>query len=215
MYHANEQFFESCQKPNRLEICSRGTHSNCRWMCVRVQMCRDRPFGDRWMAVRDDSAITRKENAAKVCRRSSSCTANSATADACTKSHRNEHPRQVGSCSIYSSSRRHVRRRGIGRHPRSPALCSTDQPQTFTRESRSSQKQRPYSSSQARTRDATDPRSCTKLQMPCLRSCQTPSSRTTVLSDRSPTSSQKHCDGCERTAGVDTRGTGENSACGM
>ena len=53
------------------------------------------------------------------------------------------------------------------------------------------------SSSHLRTRDATDPGSCTKLRMPCLRSCQVPSSLTTVLSDRSPTSSRKHCDGCE------------------
>ena len=40
-----------------------------------------------------------------------------------------------------------------------------------------------------------------RLRMPCLRSCQIPSSRTTVLFGRSQTSSQKHCDGCEGTAG--------------
>ena len=89
-------------------------------------------LSNSWMAVRDDSAIPRKENAAKVCLRSSSRAANSGSADASTnaKSHRNQHPtsqRRFGSCSVCGSSRRHVRRGRIWRYPRSPALFSTDQ----------------------------------------------------------------------------------------
>ena len=64
-------------------------------------------------------------------------------------------------------------RRGVRGHLRSSTLVGTVQSETLTRESWPSRKQHLATSSRARTRDATNLGSCTKLRMPCLRSCPT------------------------------------------
>ena len=61
----------------------------------------------------------------------------------------------------------------LGDHPRSSTLFNTHQSLTSTRESRPLKKKRLNKSSPARTRDATHFGGCTKLRLPCLRSCQT------------------------------------------
>ena len=140
--------------------------------------------------------------------------------DACTnaKSHRNEHPtmqRQVGSCSVCGSSRRHKGEEESGDifgRPHSSVQTSLRRLHVNLGHPKNNVLIRHLKGC---ARDATNSGSCTKLRMPCMRIYQIPSSRTTVLSDRSPTSSQKHCDGCEGNAGVDTGGSGKNSACGV
>ena len=76
MYHTNKQSIESRRKPESFEIYSRSTHSDCRQLCVRlcvrVQVRGDGAFGGSRMAVRDDSAAARDEDAAEVCGRSCS-----------------------------------------------------------------------------------------------------------------------------------------------
>ena len=69
VYHTNKHFIESRQEPEGFDICSRSTHSDCCGLYARVKVRRDGAFGGSMMAVRDDSATNRHENAAKVCRR--------------------------------------------------------------------------------------------------------------------------------------------------
>ena len=181
VYHTND----------RLEICSRGAHSNCRWM---YEMCCDGPFGNSWMAVRDNSAITRKENAAKVCRRSSSRAANSGSADACTnaKSHRNEHPtmqRKVGNCSVCGSSRRHKGEEESGDifgRPHSSVQTSLRRLHVNLGHPKNNVLIRHLRHAPATQQTLEAARN---FECPACESAKQPSSRTTVLSDRSPTSS--------------------------
>ena len=114
VYHGNKQFIVSRRKPQgfEIEICSRSTHRDCRWLYVRVQVHRDGASGGRRVAVRDDSVTTCDEDATEVNKtvtfKSRSRAENSGSADACP--HATDHcdkptpkQRQAGKCSVCGS----------------------------------------------------------------------------------------------------------------
>ena len=147
------------------------------WLRVWVQVRCDGAFGGSRMVVRGDSATTCEKDAAKVCGRPCSRAANSRSTEAGPYAARQcdeqtSNLTQAGNCSVCGSSRRYVGRGGVKRHPRS-TLFGAINSETLRRGSWPSKKQSLDTSSPARTRDARNLGSCTKLRMPCLRSCQT------------------------------------------